>query len=199
MDKIQIFGTPALKVNKKTADWNLWKVDAQDDHEAYVLTMPHANAIPTTARVMHALLDGNQVAMICEETNDPFSGRFLAYLNALCDDSRILKQGTGSAFIAVCNDLEENLLSASLLGACAEHADPRFRFVGFHEAVPSEFSFSALLEHSRVSGIEVIFDGTEEKVLHINFDPAHFDAREVTGAIRNAITASGGTLIQHLQ
>lgn len=199
MDKFLISGTSALKMTPSHTDWNLWKVDAQENQEAFVLTVPSVDAIPTIARVMHALLDGKQIAMICEKTDDPFSGRFLAYLNALCDDGRILKQGTGSAFIALCNQLEENLLSASLLGACAERENPRFRFVAFPESVPAEFSFTALLEHSRANGIEVVFDGTEELSLHVRFDPAQNDAPEVIGAMRNAITASSGTLIQHLQ
>ena len=199
MDKFQISGTSALKKNPQNTNWNLWKVDAQDEHESYVLTMPHANAVPTIARVMHALLDGKQIAMICEKSDDPFSRRFLAYLTALCDDGRILKQGTGSAFIALCTELKENLLSASLLGACAENESPRFRFVGFHEAVPVEYSFNTLLENSRSNGIEIIFDGTEESTLHIGFDLAHYSAPDVIGAIRDAITASGDAMIQHLQ
>lgn len=199
MDKFQISGTSALKTNRHDINWNLWKVDAQNEHESYVLTMPDANALPTVARVMHALLDGNQIAMICEKTDDSFSRRFMSYLTALCGDGRILKQGQGSAFIALCSGLEEDLLSASLLGARAENENPRFRFVGFPEAVPAEYSFNALLERSRTSGIEVVFDGTEELTLHISFDPAQFQACEVIGAVRNVITASGGAMIQHLQ
>ncbi len=199
MDMIQISGTSARKLDCKLTSWNLWKVDDQSEHMTFALTAPNAGALPTVARVMHALLDGSQIAMICENDHDPFSGRFLAYLNAMCDDGRILKQGTGSAFIAVTDSLEENLLSASLLGAQAEGASPRFRFVGFREEVPREFTFSALLEHSRGHGLEVVFEGTEEMTLRVSFDPQQYQPQEISGAMRNAINAAGGELNLRMQ
>lgn len=197
MDNIRTIGTSALKL--RPCDWNLWKVAEQEHYVAYALTAPGADCLPIVARVMHAVLDGRQVAMICEQADDAFSARFMAFLQELCTDGRRLKRGRSSAFIAVTDDLQENLLSASLLGAHAEGANPHFRFVGFSEAVPLEVSFNALLEQSRTHGVEVIFDGSEDMTLHIGFDPTEETEADLVGAIRNAITASGGELTISLQ
>lgn len=197
MAKNRTAGTSALKL--QPSDWNLWKVADQEHYTAYALTAPDTNCMGTIARVMHALLDGRQVAMICEQTDDTFSSRCMAYLYALCSDGRRLKRGHGTAFIAVTDDLQENLLAASLIGAQAEGANPHFRFVGFDEAVPLEVSFGALLERSRHSGIEVVFDGAEEMTLHVAFDPAQYNEQELIGAMRNAITAAGDEMCISLQ
>ena len=122
MDNIRTIGTSALKL--RPCDWNLWKVAEQEHYVAYALTAPGADCLLIVARVMHAVLDGRQVAMICEQADDAFSARFMAFLQELCTDGRRLKRGRSSAFIAVTDDLQENLLSASLLGAHAEGANP---------------------------------------------------------------------------
>ena len=197
MENYRTSGTSALKL--RPCDWNLWKVADQERYAAYALTAPDTDCLPIVARVMHALLDERQVAMICEQADDAFSVRFMAYLQELCTDGRRLKRGNSSAFIAITDDLQENLLTASLLGAQAEGANPHFRFVGFHDAVPLEVSFNALLEQSRTSGVEIVFDGAEDMTLHIGFDPSDEVEADIVGAIRNAITASGGTLNLSLQ
>ena len=197
MELYRTDGTSALKL--RPCDWNLWKVVDQERYAAYALTAPDTNCLPLVARIMHAVLDGRQVAMICEQADDAFSARFMAYLQELCSDGRRLKRGSSSAFIAITDDLQENLLTASLLGAKAEGANPHFRFGGFHDAVPLEVSFNALLEQSRTGGVEIVFDGAEDMTLHIGFDPTVEAEAEIVGAIRNAITASGDSLKISLQ
>lgn len=189
--KKYINGTLAAHA-ENAAGWDLRKTGGQENIVSYELRTRGAHkdeAADVALHVINGLLDGMQVGVIAESSEDGVPA--LSKLGNVWRDGRLLKRGQGGAFVA----MEPNFdpLSRGGVEPCVD-TGAAFRFLGFESSAPADQIFRNLVEPGDDAVIELCCPDLAGGVMSIRLDAEKIDESKALGGISAALGDCGQSL-----